>query len=139
MDKDFKSDIFLTNWIQDLELDLEQAGMEDSKYYEKRIEYCREFCEFLPCSSENYLKSMKRYEAEGYFRIGMKDKGDEKFKELIKEYPKWPWGYIGWGDMYDDLGKSGIAEEKYRMALNVDLEKKDEYVDIIKRRINDLK
>ncbi|RZN38006.1 MAG: zinc chelation protein SecC [Methanophagales archaeon ANME-1-THS] len=115
----------LFNWCQDLELELGNAGSEDTIFYEKRIEYCREFYRMLPDTSSLVIKNMKRAEAESYFFLGEKEKGDAAFKKIIEEFPESAWGYIGWGDMYwlfsrnDELPRLDYdnAEKIYRMGL----------------------
>jgi tetratricopeptide (TPR) repeat protein len=115
----------LFNWCQDLELELGNAGVEDATFYEKRIEYCREFYRMFPDTDSLVIKNMKRAEAESYFFLGEKEKGDAAFKKIIEEFPKSAWGYIGWGDMYwlfrrnEKLPPRNYdnAEKIYRMGL----------------------
>jgi hypothetical protein len=33
----------LYNWCQDLEMELWNAGLEDTSFFRKRLEFCREF------------------------------------------------------------------------------------------------
>jgi len=90
----------LYNWCQDLEVELLDAGGEDASFYARRIEYCREFYRMFPDTSSLVVENMMRGEAESYFFLGEKEKGEEAFKALIEEFPESAWGYIGWGDMY---------------------------------------
>ena len=70
--------------------------------------------------------------------LGEIEKADEKFKKLVEKYPEWGWGYVGWGDMYDDIGQPKKAEQIYRKAFEVELEDEDDLLDLIKNRIKDL-
>lgn len=43
---------------------------------------------YVKYGREHLLRNMKRAEAESYFDLGDIEKGDERFKEIINEYPK---------------------------------------------------
>ncbi len=101
----------LFNWCQDLETELGNAGRDDVSFYEKRIQYCREFYTLFPETEDSVIHNMKRAEAESYFALDMQEKGEELFKNLIEEFPDNVWGYIGWGDMY------GIFRAKPSMPI----------------------
>jgi tetratricopeptide (TPR) repeat protein len=125
----------LFNWCQDLEQELHNAGIYDRSYYQKRIEYCREFCSFFPDSDELLTINMKRAEAESYFLLGKVEEGDKAFESLIEEFPDNVWGYIGWGDMYYHSNASNAdkdlkkAKKIYQMALNINSEEKEYVID----------
>lgn len=129
------------NWCQDLEVELGNAGIDDSAYYQKRIDYCDEFCSIFPDSDELLMHNMKRAIAESYFALGNIDQGNIRFKQLIEQYPKNIWGYIGWGDMYLwPMGKNikpdyDRAEKIYKMALDKGIEGENDLID----RLNELK
>lgn len=90
----------LFNWCQDIEAGLENAGLNDPSFFEKRIEYCNTFCRLFPKSDELIILNMKRAEAESYFYLCETRKGDELFEKMIDEFLDSVWGYLGWGDMY---------------------------------------
>lgn len=121
---------FLHNWCQDLEEELGNAAFHDASFYEKRIDYCREFYTLFPKSNELLIVNMKRAEAESYFFLGKTEKGDNVFRALIDEFPDSIWGYIGWGDMYyiDNPSKTDENKAKakaiYQMALKTNSEEK---------------
>lgn len=125
----------LFNWCQDLEQELHNAAIHDRSFYQKRIEYCREFYSFFPDSDELLTINMKRAEAESYFSLGKVEEGDKAFRAIIEEFPDSVWGYIGWGDMYYLFSHSGIdknlikAKEIYQMALNINSEEKKYVID----------
>jgi tetratricopeptide (TPR) repeat protein len=124
----------LSNWCQDLEMELLNAGGSDPSFYQKRIDYCREFCSLFPESSELVIFNMKRAEAESYFFLGETEQGDQAFQALIEEFPDNAWGYIGWGDMYSIFCPRHIeknlkkAREIYEMALGIDSEERKHVV-----------
>jgi len=125
----------LYNWCQDFEQELDNAGIYDQSFYQKRIEYCREFYSFFPDSDELLTINMKRAEAESYFSLEKVEEGDKAFETLIEEFPDNVWGYIGWGDMYYLFNASGIdknptkAKKIYQMALNINSEEKKHVID----------
>ncbi len=67
----------LFNWCQDLEMELGNAGLKEPSFYEKRIEYCREFCELFPETDRLIIENMKRAEAESYFALGLIEQGEK--------------------------------------------------------------
>ena len=83
---------YIINWCQDLEAELGNAGIDNSSYYQKRIEYCTDFCSIFPESDSLLMHNMKRAIAESYFALGDISKGEEFFKKLIETYPKNIWG-----------------------------------------------
>jgi len=129
------------NWCQDLEAELGNAGIDDPEYYKKRIAYCDEFRSIFPASDELLMHNMKRAIAESHFALGNIDEGNRYFKQLIEQYPKNIWGYIGWGDMYFWPMRKNIkpdydrAEQIYKMALGKGLEGENDLID----RLNELK
>jgi len=138
----FSGSDYISNWCQDLEMALGNAGVADITYYQKRIAYCDEFCLIFPESGELLMHNMKRASAESHFGLGNIAEGNKCFEELIEQYPRYIWGYIGWGDMYASwpMNKDIIldydrAEEIYKMALGMGLEDEEDLID----RLNDLK
>ncbi|WP_157067393.1 tetratricopeptide repeat protein [Desulfosarcina cetonica] len=129
------------NWCQDLEVELGNAGIDDSTYYRERIAYCDEFCSIFPASGELLMHNMKRAIAESYFALGNVEEGNKCFKQLIEQYPNNIWGYIGWGDMYlwpmekDIKPDYNKAEQIYKMAVGKGIEGENHLND----RLNELK
>jgi len=132
---------YLTNWCQDLESELGNAGLADSVYYEKRIAYCDEFCALFPGSDELMLHNMKRASAESCFSLGKIDEGTERFQKLIDQYPQNIWGYIGWGDMYLWPKIKAVkpdyerAEQLYMLAFGKEMKEED----VLQERLEALK
>lgn len=122
---------YLINWCQEFEGQLGNAGLADAAYYQKRIVYCNEFCSLFPESDDLIMHNMKRAAAESYFSLGNSDEGTKCFKELIAQYPRNIWGYIGWGDMYclpmskDREPDREKAEQIYKMALGKGMKEED--------------
>lgn len=143
-DVEYESDEKYSNWCQDLEMEFENAAFEDKKYYQKRIQFCREFIDSFPDSKDFTVMSMKTAEAESYFEIGETDKCEELFKKVTDEYKCTVWPYIKWGDIYwlsnilrerKELLNLEKAEEIYKKGLETG-DEEDEY--IIKERIQEI-
>lgn len=137
----FSGSQFLSNWCQDIEVELWNTGRSDPIFYEHRLRYCREFCALFPDSDPLIVLNMKRAEAETLVQLGHVAEGDACFQRLVNEFPDSIWGYIGWGDMYardfpdvvePDYAK---AEQIYRMALARNLADHD----VVEQRLEYLK
>lgn len=100
LDNQYKDSFFVSNFCQDLETELHNAGMKDSSYFHKRIDYCREFCRYFPDERELIAHNMKRAIAESFACLGDYEQADRECYNLVAEYPDNPWGYIQWGDLY---------------------------------------
>jgi len=118
-------------------MELGNAGRDDASFYEKKLQYCRDFCTLFPDSGRLLIHNMKRGEAESYFALGRISQGEEAFGKLVEEFPDSAWGYIGWGDMYwlarlsDKVALDyDKAERIYRMALERDaIDDREEVLD----------
>jgi len=124
---------YLFNWVQDLEMGLANAAIDHPDFHDQRIRYCREFIQLFPGSVE-IVKHMKLALADSLFQAGKQAEAEQEYKRIVAEYPKYPWGYIHWGDFY--AGENNVkAEGLYREALG--MEKAEDAV--IYGRIRDLK
>lgn len=121
LDKQYKGSFFISNFCQDLELELYNAGLQDSAYFEKRIKYCKEFCSFFPDEDELKIHNMRRSIIESYVNLNKFDEAQKELDSLVADYPNNPWSYIEYGDMYrfeNDLIKDSMkAKEFYSKAL----------------------
>ncbi len=141
-DQIFQGSEFLSNWCQDLEMELVNLGRKDRAYYEKHIDYCRQFTLEFPESSELIIQNTRRAEAESYYALGFPIQGEIAFQTLIRDYPDWPWGYIGWGDMYWLHMPGRSAEPDYDRAEEIYLWALDRVEDehqAIRERLEDLR
>lgn len=133
----------LSNWVQDLEMELENAGLEDKLFFSKRRDYVKEFYNILPKSDDFIIMSMKLAEAESSFEIGEVDESEILFSGLAKDYNKSIWPFLKWGDVYclssilrtrKDLINVNKSLEVYKKGLGI--EKEFDY--ILEDRIKDL-
>lgn len=107
----------LSDWGQDLEMELENAGLENKDFFIKRSVYSREFCNRLVDSDQFIIMSMKLAEAESYFELEDIKRAEELFSLTLEEYKSSVWPYLKWGDVY---------------CLSSILRTKREYIDVEK-------
>ena len=137
----FEGSEFLSNWCQDLEMELRDAAVHDPTFHDLRIRYCREFCEFFPEETIT-VPNMKRAVAESLYLSGKTDEADLEFLACVAADPKDPWNYIIWGDMYSGMegqpSDPSRAEDLYRKALGLDPQEdkgiRERIADLRKRR-----
>lgn len=124
----------VSEFVQDLEMYLWNAGQKNEKYHHERIKFCEDYCNYFPNEDEIITLNMQRAIGDSSFVIGDTEKGEATYKKLIATYPMNAWGYIGWGDVYANgfgIDKNpDRAKEIYEIALGKGME--DE-TDVIER------
>jgi len=138
LDELYEGSCFIKYFCQDLEKELYNTGLKDQTYFEKRINYCREFLSYFPEEDELIIHNMRRSIAESYTKLDNYEQAELEFKKLVEDYPDNPWGYIGWGDMYFLEREKNIARAKelYNKAKSVLRDKYDAMV--LEDRLTDL-
>jgi tetratricopeptide (TPR) repeat protein len=131
----------ISNLLQDLEMELHNSAIDNSDYYDKRITYCREICNYFSDEDESFLHDFRRAIAESLFESDHIDEAKEEFNRLIRDYPDNIWSYIAYGDAYWLTTNKKVidkvkAKELYEKALLVTKDKND--IDTIMERIDDL-
>lgn len=91
---------FLSNYVQDLEAELHNAGIEDKEYFRKRIQYCGEMLELCGKADGLLVENTRRAIADSHFELGNEEECDRLYSMWLDEDPNWGWGYIGWSDCY---------------------------------------
>jgi len=125
LDQQYKGSFYISNFSQDLENELYNAGLDDPSYLEKCIEYCNDFCNYFPNENELIIHNMRRSIIDSYIGLKKTNEAKKELDSLINAYPNNPWSYIAYGDMYSHIGdESGKAKEYYERAL---LYAEDEY------------
>jgi tetratricopeptide (TPR) repeat protein len=139
LDRHYENSFFIRDFCQDLEAELHNAGLEDPAYFAKRIQYCREFCDYFPKESELIIHNMRRAIAESYAKLDQYREAEWEFEKLVQEFPNNPWGYIGWGDIFFLEQKKDYykARELYEKGLAIATDKMD--IEALKERLEDLK
>lgn len=140
LDDQYKSSFYVSNFCQDLENELYNAGVKDNSYYQKRIDYCREFCSYFPKERELILHNMKRAIADSFVSLGDYEQSDRECANLVAEYPKNPWGYIEWGDHYSWGPQKDYARarEYYEKAEAIAKNNADDDLMVVEERLEDL-
>jgi len=105
---------FISNFVQDLEIELHNAGLADREYHKKRAIYCEELLPWC-VSNESIVENTRRGMADGYFEYGETAKAEELYKGWLDEDPDWGYGYIGWSDNYC----FGPKEKQYEKAEEI--------------------
>ena len=117
----YRNTFFVSNFVQDLEEELRNAGKMNKQYYEKRICYCTEFCALLPNENVNILHNMRRAVIESYLGLERYEDAFRALDSLIQEYPENVWSYVEYGDTYflenESCRDLGEAEKWYQKAL----------------------
>jgi len=90
---------FISNYVQDLEMELHNAGIRDAAYHQKRITYCQELLSF--CGDDELINSNTRQAiGEAYFELGDRAACDRFFEGWLQEEPGCSRAYIGWANCY---------------------------------------
>jgi tetratricopeptide (TPR) repeat protein len=87
-----------SNYVQDVEEELRNAGLEDRAYHHKRIKFCEEL--LLWCDEEVTSNNARISIAEAYVDLGDMSTSERLYEEWLREDPEWGWGYIGRADYY---------------------------------------
>lgn len=95
-------DVF--NWVQDLEAELHNAGLDNSRFFEERKALCAEFLERFATDSLT-AQNMRRALAESAFELGEVEETDRLFRAWLDSDPQWGWGWVGWSDCYWLFGR----------------------------------
>jgi tetratricopeptide (TPR) repeat protein len=117
LDEAFRGMEFISNWCQDFEMELGNAGIKDPKYYRLRTRYCQEFLETFPDIEWLMRGNFLRAEAESYWQLGEIETAEARFEALIEANRDWAWGYINWSDMCWLFGDSPKDYDKGEAIL----------------------
>src|SRR5439155_12007048 len=88
------------NWIQELEDELLNAGLEDRRFLADRVAVCEEGLKRFEEEGDLTTQNRRRALAESYFEMGETRRADTLFQGWLKADPRWGWGWIGWSDCY---------------------------------------
>lgn len=99
-DDKFRGTQSVWNWVQDLEMELGNAGCENLYYLKARIEFTGEYIKRFSHEDKNVLRNMKRAFAESHFRLGESKTAGSLFEEWLEQDPRWGWGWIGYSDYH---------------------------------------
>jgi tetratricopeptide (TPR) repeat protein len=106
-----KYNIYPSFVFQLLADELHNAGIQDKRYFEKRIEYCTEFQKYIG-DDRLTIENMRSAIADSYYGLGDEAECDRLYSEWIEADPKWGRGYIGWASNYEFEIKDSNNTEK---------------------------
>lgn len=145
-DKVFNGNQYISNWIQDYdnclrehiencheELDRRQAG-------EQKIRVLNFILNDSSIEQSGKLNAM-RSKAETHYLLGNDIEGEILFKKMIKDFPDYVWGYVGYSDQYwlERESWKGYDDEKALKILTEAYNRETiEEVDVIIERLTDL-
>lgn len=90
----------ISNWSQDLEMELHNAGLSNPTYFEHRVRYAREYLTQFPDDDIDCHVAFRRAEGEALWQLGRPAESDAVYQALVTAFPDQAWGYIGWSDQY---------------------------------------
>lgn len=99
-DKRFSGTQSVGNWVQDVEMELHNAGIDNPSYCREEIRFCEEVIQRTSGHDELTIENMRRAIGDAYAQMGDMQKADELFQEWLAVDPQWGWGWIGWSDCY---------------------------------------
>ena len=105
------------NWCSDLEMELHNAGLDDSSYFVHCIRYVDEFLAQFPDEDAGRYVSMLRAKGEALWELGRQAEAEAVYQDLIARYPDEGWGYIGWSDQYYLYGQAKVYERAEAVLL----------------------
>jgi len=126
LQKKYKWSEYLSNYVQDLEAELYNAGLEDKEYFHKRIKYCEEMLKVCGEEDKLLVENTRRAIAESHFELGNEKECDRLFGIWLESDPAWGWGYIGWSDCYHfRKDRADVHLEKAEAIIAKSLERND--------------
>jgi len=117
LDKKFEWTQFIFNYVQDMEMELGNAGVKDKAYYHKRIKYCKELLE-SSSTDKKLIENTRRGIAESHAALGDFDTCDQLFREWLQADPGWGYGYIGWAFCYERVNQRGTLAKAQEILLS---------------------
>jgi tetratricopeptide (TPR) repeat protein len=91
-----------SHWCYDLMFELHNAGLSETSYQGRRIEYIQEFFDLFPGekNDDDVVLNFGRGKAEALWRLGRIPESETAYATLVERLPDAGWAYIGWADEY---------------------------------------
>jgi len=125
----------VSDWCQDFEMELGNAGLDNPLYYEQRVRYAREFIALFPDENALVYLNMRRAEGEALWALGHRAEAEAVYRALVERLPDEAWAYIGWADRYWLMQSSSHEYEAAEAIMRRALErpKLQERPDVLER------
>ncbi|WP_106498012.1 SEC-C metal-binding domain-containing protein [Lentibacillus sp. Marseille-P4043] len=132
---------FYSNWVQDFEMALANAGRSDVRYATMRKDFTNDFLEKFPDSDSLIIQNMTVAKGESLFYLGGYEESEVVFQEYIQKNPDNFWPYVLWGDLYNPEMQSKMPNKErsislYKKAINKALDKYDR--EAVEERLHEL-
>jgi SEC-C motif len=99
----------LFNWIQDFEIALANAALDQDRFYEMRARICSEFLSLFEEADSLIQENTRRAWAESVHALGDEALSESLFRSWLEADPEWGWGWIGWSDLHScELGSANV-------------------------------
>ena len=89
LEKKYEWTEFVMNYVQDLEEQLHNAGIDNEKYIAKRIKYCEELLKLCGDKDELLIENTRRAIAESHYALGDTTECDRLFQKWLNDDPAW--------------------------------------------------
>jgi len=99
-DRQFGGTEYATDWIQEFEHELWNAGIEQPRFFTARIRICEEGLRRFATDDPLAIENRRRFLAESYFELGNTAKTEALYRDWLTADPQWGWGWIGWSHCY---------------------------------------
>ena len=106
----------ISNYVQFLEMELHNAGIDDAQYHQKRVSFCRELIQW--CKDDLTIKNTRMGMTEAYFGMDDFASGDQIFIEWLRDDPDCGMGYAGWADCYRMTNREGRHDRAEEILLD---------------------
>jgi tetratricopeptide (TPR) repeat protein len=117
----------LEAFLRSVDNDLATLAADDSAYYERRLEFCREVCDQFPDAPDELLLDFRHFVADSLTELGRLTDSRSELEALVRDYPDDPWAYKKLADSYWLTGSDEPtvpemerAAELYQQALEAD-------------------
>lgn len=140
LEERYRGSFYVSEFCQNLEMELFNASLEDPTYLEIRIQYCQEFCRLFPSEDQNIMFNMRRAIADSYGSLKQFNEAEAAFEQLAKDFSDNLWTFIAWGDYYSEKQDRDIqkAKEKYEKALSIGKATNDADAFVVEERLESL-
>ena len=109
LDKKYSWGQYPSNFVQDADDELHNAGVDDVVYHRKRIVFCEELCQWGG-SDGLFMGNARISIAEAHVELGDIAAAEHLYEGWLRDDPEWGWGYIGWSDYYFESKQYKKAE-----------------------------
>lgn len=91
---------FVSNWVQDLDIALNNASVEHPEYHWRRRQWAEEFLQRFREDDLGLVEMVRWALGEETWACGDHALAESLFEAWLKEDPQWGWGWIAWSDLH---------------------------------------